>query len=69
MPYVEKERDMLNLDGKQRALLIIDVFSGQMTKTVIDKIAENYIKLVKVPANFSAIRSYIPFCQGLSRRS
>ena len=35
----------------QPALLIIDVFSGQTTKPVIDKMTENNIKLVKVPAN------------------
>ena len=54
-PYVEKERDMLNLDEKQPTPLITDVFSGQMTKPVIDKMAENYIKLVKVPANMTRI--------------
>ena len=46
---------MLNLDKKQSALLIIDFFSGQMTNLVIDKIAENCIKLVKVPANMARI--------------
>ena len=31
--YVEEERKALNLDNNQPALLIIDVFSGQFTKT------------------------------------
>ena len=53
IPYVEKEKDMLNLDEKQPAFSIINVFSGQITKTVIDKMAENYIKTVKVPANMT----------------
>ena len=55
IPYVEKERALLNLDEKQLALLIINVFSGQMTKPIFDKMAENCIKLVKVPANMTWI--------------
>ena len=35
--YVEKERDMLNLDKKQRALLITEVFSGQTTAWKVSK--------------------------------
>ena len=58
IPYVEKEREALNLDKNQPALLIIDVFSGQVTKPVIDKMTENNIKLVKVPANM--IRLFQP---------
>ena len=53
MPYVEKEREALDLDKNQSALLIMDVFSGQVTKPVIDKMTENNIKLVKVPANMT----------------
>jgi len=48
IPYIEKEREELNLDMNQPALLIIDVFSGQTTKPV-----KNNIKLVKVPANMT----------------
>ena len=51
IPYVEKEWEALNLDKNQPALLIIDVFSGQVTKPVIDKMTENNVKIVKVPAN------------------
>ena len=50
-PYVENEREILNLGEQQQALLIIDVFSGQMTNPVIEKLKENIIKLTKVPAN------------------
>ena len=46
---------MLNLDHGQPALLIIDVFSGQMTKPVMDKLTENSIKLVKIPPNMTCI--------------
>ena len=55
IPYVEKEREALNLDKNQPALLIIDVFSGQVTKPVIDKMTENSIKLVKVSANMTRL--------------
>ena len=55
IPYVEKEREALNLDKNQPALLIIDAFSGQVTKSVIDKMTENNIKLVKVPANMTRL--------------
>ena len=37
-PYVEKKRVMLNLGKDHPALLIIDVFSGQMTDPVIQKL-------------------------------
>ena len=46
IPYVEKERE---------ALLIIDVFSGQVTKPVIDKMTENNINIVKVTANMTRL--------------
>ena len=35
------------------ALLIIDVFSGQMTPGVLQKLRENYIFLVRVPPNMA----------------
>ena len=53
VPYVEKEREKLELPKDQPALLIIDVFSGQMTQPVLTKLKENHIKLTKVPANMT----------------
>ena len=53
--YAEKEREELNLEENQPTLLIIDVFSGQVTKPVIDKMTENNIKLVKVPVNMTRL--------------
>ena len=53
IPYIEKERANLQLPDNQAAVLIIDVFSGQMTDPVIEKIRENSIKLVKAPANMT----------------
>ena len=35
--------------------MIIDVFPGQVTKPVINKMTENSIKLVKVPANMTQL--------------
>ena len=54
LPY-EKEREGLNLGKNQPTLLIIDVFSGQVTKPVIDKMTENNIKLVKVHVNMTRL--------------
>ena len=51
-PCVEKEREILDLGEQQQALLIIDVFSGQMTDPVIEKLRNN-IKLTRVPANMT----------------
>ena len=52
-PYVEKERGKLDLSDNQPALVIFDVFSGQMTDPVMQKLKENFIKVVKVPANMT----------------
>ena len=52
-PYVEKEREMLDLGEEQQALLIIDAFPGQMTDPVFEKLKENNIKLTRVSANIT----------------
>ena len=51
--YVEKERERIDLGEEQQALSIIDVFSGQMTDPVIEKLKESNIKLTMVPANMT----------------
>ena len=56
--YVEKEREALNLDKNQPALLVINIFSGQVTKRIIDKMTENNIKLVKIPADMTGFFSH-----------
>ena len=48
---LEKEREKLKLESNYWRLLIIDVFSGLMDNPVIAQLKENYIKLVRVPAN------------------
>ena len=68
IPYVEKKKNMFNLGEKLPVLLLIDVFSGQMTQPVIDKMAENYIKLVKVPANITQIFQPLDFTENGSAK-
>ena len=51
IPYVKNERERLKLESSQPALLILDVFSGQMTTSITDKLAENHIKYLKVLSN------------------
>ena len=53
VPYVEKERAPLKLSDKEPALLIMDVFRGQMTEDVLNVLKENNILLVRVPANMT----------------
>ena len=53
IPYLETEREKLKLESDHRALLIIDVFSGQVTNPVLENLQENHIKLVRVPPNMT----------------
>ena len=53
IPYVESERESLNLAPDHFSLLIIDVFSGQMTEPVMSKFRDNHVKLVRVPPNMT----------------
>ena len=52
-PYVTKKREELKLATDQKALLIWDVFRGQMTDKVKEWIAELNIECVYVPANMT----------------
>ena len=53
IPYVEKQRVSLNLDFDHPALLIMDVFKGQMTCAVRELLNENHILLEKVPVSLA----------------
>ena len=53
IPYVEKQHVSLNLDFDHPALLIMDVFKGQMTCAVRELLNENHIFLEKVPASLT----------------
>ena len=52
-PYVEKQRISFSLDFDHPALLIMDVFKGQMTRSVGELLNENHILLEKVPSNLT----------------
>ena len=51
IPYIEKERISLKLPKTQPALLIMDVFRGQITEDVLTVLKDNNISVVRVPAN------------------
>ena len=53
VPYVKKTRESLSLGSKQMALVIMDVFTGQMTAEVKDVFQENRILVTNVPANMT----------------
>ena len=53
IPYVEQQRVSLNLAFGHPALIIMNVFKGQMTCAVRELLNENYILLEKVPANLT----------------
>ena len=53
MPYIEKVLQEENLLVNQKALLIMDIFSGQITSVVLDCFNDNEIEVVCVPANMA----------------
>ena len=52
LPYVDKQREKLDTNG-QAALLILDVFRGQMTQEVTTLLHKNNILFVTVPNNMT----------------
>ena len=52
-PYVTKKREDLKLPTDQKALLIWDIFRGQMTDKVKEQLNELNIECVYVPANMT----------------
>ena len=58
VPYVKKERESKGLGEDQKALVIMDVFTGQMTSDVKDVLEVNNILVTDVPANMT--RFYQP---------
>ena len=54
LPYVNDERERIG-EPNQPALLILDVFRGQMTKDVTDLLLKNKIFYVKVPNNMTQL--------------
>ena len=52
-PYLVRKKAELKLTETQRAVIIWDVFKGQMTETVKQKLSSHNIELVPVPANMT----------------
>ena len=55
VPYLTSKRNELRLPLDHPALLIMDVFRGQMTEDVLEKLKRSNIFLVRVPANMTHI--------------
>ena len=53
IPYVDKTRSNLSLPLDHLALLIFDVFRGQMTREMMDLLEENNILVSKVPPHMT----------------
>ena len=53
VPYIEKVRQEENLPVSQKALVIMDVFTGQITSVVLDCFKDSKIEVVCVPANMT----------------
>ena len=52
-PCVVKQRQLLKGQVDQKALIIIDVFTGQMTVDVLNTYGEANILIINVPANMT----------------
>ena len=55
IPYVKKERERLGMEKDQAALLITDVYKGQMNSPVLKVLSNNNILLQSVPVNFTCL--------------
>ena len=53
IPYVKEVRWSDGLSANQYALVIMDVFTGQMTSDVLNLLRDNKILLTNVPANMT----------------
>ena len=53
IPYVEIERERLDVGKEHAAELIKDVFKDQMTAPVLKRLEDNNIVLTKVPPNMT----------------
>ena len=50
LPYIEAEKERLGVGEEQTALVLMDVFRGQMTDTIFRKLEDLNTKLHTVPA-------------------
>ena len=60
--WSKQEHAALGIDPAQKALMIWDVFKGQMTDVVKHCLAESNIFLVEVPANMTQRKTTRPHC-------
>ena len=67
--YVNCERPKLGVGEEQYALLILDVFNGQMTEPANQKMKENCILFVRIPANTANISQILDFTVNGSLKS
>ena len=51
--YFNKQRSIEGLDRDQKALVIMDIFTGQMTSEVLDSYKSQNICVINVPANMT----------------
>ena len=52
-PYVVKQRELLKCQVDQKGLVIMDVFTGQMTAEVFNAYEKANILIIKLPANMT----------------
>ena len=53
VPYFKKQRSIEGLDQDRKALVIMDVFTGQMTSEVLDNYKSHNICVFNVPAHIT----------------
>jgi len=53
IPYIEGVRSSDNISADQYALVVMDVFTGQMTSDVLSLLRDNKILLTNVPPNMT----------------
>ena len=53
IPYVDNERCQLKLPKEQKAMMMMDAFTGQMTEDVVKQYQDNNILIVNVPRNMT----------------
>ena len=51
IPYVKTQQQLLKFSADQKAFVIMDNFTGQMTAVALDTFKEVNIWIVSVPAN------------------
>ena len=55
IPFIDETQPNIGADEKQLALAIFDHFKGQMRERIIQKLEDNYIYSVLIPANYKGL--------------